>query len=73
MPAPSPLAPFIGPLEQIGLPYCITGYLREGGQGKHVRDVRFMLAATIVDMPFIEDQVARLELQAQWLQCQARV
>jgi hypothetical protein len=25
MPAPSPLAPFIGPLEQLGLPYCITG------------------------------------------------
>lgn len=185
MPAPSPLAPFIGPLEQLGLPYCITGsvaasvygeprltadidvvlllrhadldaliaafpeddyyvppvetmiqelsrkahgmfnlihhgtqfkadiflastdplhawaienrrridlggdgawiappeyvivrkleYLREGGQDKHVRDVRFMLAATSVDLPFIENQIARLQLQAQWLQCQPRL
>ena len=184
MPAPSPLAPFIGPLELLGLPYCITGsvaasvygeprltadidvvlllrhediglltaafpedeyyvppmetllqevsrethgmfnlihhatqfkadiflaasdplhawaienrrridlggdgawiappeyvilrkleYLREGGQDKHVRDVRFMLAATSVDRRFIENQVSRLDLQTQWLQCQPR-
>jgi hypothetical protein len=25
MPAPSPFAPFIDPLERLGLPYCITG------------------------------------------------
>lgn len=25
MPAPSPLAPFVEPLERIGTPYCITG------------------------------------------------
>jgi hypothetical protein len=25
MPAPSPLAPFLEPLERLGLPYCITG------------------------------------------------
>ena len=25
MPAPSPLAPFIEPLEHLDLPYCITG------------------------------------------------
>ncbi len=25
MPAPSPLAPFLNPLERLGLPYCITG------------------------------------------------
>ena len=185
MPAPSPLAPFIGPLERLGLPYCITGsvaasvygeprltadidvvlllrradlgaltaafpedeyyvppveklmqelgreahgmfnlihhrtqfkadiflasadplhvwamenrrridlggdgawiappeyvivrkleYLREGGQDKHVRDVRYMLAATSVDRLFIEHQVSRLQLQTQWLQCQPRL
>jgi hypothetical protein len=25
MPAPSPLAVFLDPLEHLGLPYCITG------------------------------------------------
>lgn len=25
MPAPDPLAPFLEPLERLGLPYCITG------------------------------------------------
>ena len=25
MPAPSPFAPFIEPLERLGIPYCITG------------------------------------------------
>ena len=25
MPAPSPLAPFLEPLERLGLPYCVTG------------------------------------------------
>lgn len=48
-------------------------YLRKGGQDKHIRDVRFMLAATSVDLPFIENQVSRLQLQAQWLQCQPRL
>ncbi|MSQ72802.1 MAG: hypothetical protein EXR27_16145 [Betaproteobacteria bacterium] len=47
-------------------------YLREGGQDKHVRDVRFMLAATSVDLSFIEDHVSRLHLQAQWSQCRSR-
>ena len=47
-------------------------YLREGGQDKHVRDVRYMLAATSVDLTFIENQVSRLQLHTQWLQCQQR-
>jgi hypothetical protein len=45
-------------------------YLREGGQDKHVRDIRYMLAATAVDRAFVEDGVARLGLQAQWTRCQ---
>ena len=44
-------------------------YLREGGQDKHVRDIRFMLAATDVDESFIEAEVARLGLQVEWGQC----
>lgn len=46
-------------------------YLREGGQDKHVRDVRFILAASAVDRAFVEAEVARLGLQTQWRQCQA--
>jgi len=46
-------------------------YLREGGQDKHVRDIRFMLAATDVDRAFMETEIARLGLQAQWQQCAA--
>lgn len=45
-------------------------YLREGGQDKHVRDIRFVLAASTVDRGFIESHVARLGLQAQWERCQ---
>ena len=110
MPAPSPLAPFLEPLERLGLPYCVTGsaaardplhawalahrrrielgdhgawiappeyvilrkleYLREGGQDKHVRDIRFVLAASKVDRAFVESEVARLGLNDQWWKCQ---
>jgi hypothetical protein len=45
-------------------------YLREGGQDKHVRDIRFMLAASVVDRAFVESEVARLGLHDQWQQCQ---
>ena len=45
-------------------------YLREGGQDKHVRDVRFILAAAEVDRAFVEAEVARLGLSDHWLQCQ---
>ena len=126
MPAPSPLAPFLEPLERLGLPYCITGsvaasvygeprltadiylagrdplhawalehrrridldgggawiappeyvilrkleYLREGGQDKHIRDIRFMLAVTIVERAFLDEEIARLGLREQWDRCQ---
>lgn len=46
-------------------------YLREGGSDKHVRDVRFMLAATALDRTFLDREVARLGLQEQWRRCQA--
>ena len=44
-------------------------YLREGGQDKHVRDIRFMLAATDVNRAFLDAEVARLGVQEQWLKC----
>ena len=44
-------------------------FLREGGQDKHVRDIRFILAATKLDLTFVESEVARLGLLAQWRQC----
>lgn len=45
-------------------------YLREGGQDKHVRDIRFMLAATDVDRAFLDAEIARLGLRALWLRCE---
>ena len=44
-------------------------YLREGGSDKHVRDIRFMVAATPIDRAFLETEVARLGLQEQWRRC----
>jgi hypothetical protein len=46
-------------------------FLREGGSDKHVRDVRFIVAATPVDRAFLEEEIARLGLQEQWRRCQA--
>ena len=46
-------------------------FLREGGSDKHVRDIRFILAATALDSSFVEREVARLGLQAQWRQCES--
>lgn len=41
-------------------------FLRDGGSDKHLRDIRFILAATAVDRAFIETEVARLDVRAQW-------
>jgi hypothetical protein len=42
-------------------------FLREGGSDKHLRDIRFMLAATPVDRGFIESEVGLRGLAGQWL------
>jgi hypothetical protein len=47
-------------------------YYREGGQSKHLRDIRFILAASDVDRSFVGAEVARLGLQAQWRECQGQ-
>jgi hypothetical protein len=44
-------------------------YFREGEQDKHLRDIRFMLAATAVDREFIGREAVRLGLEPQWRQC----
>jgi len=41
-------------------------YFREGGQDKHVRDVRFIVAATDLDRAFLDREVERLGLPAEW-------
>jgi hypothetical protein len=120
MPAPDPLAPFLEPLERLGIPYCITGSvatsvygeprltadidlvvllkpddisalrqafsdsdyyvppdetlrklesLHEGGSDKHVRDIRFVLAATAVDRAFLHGEIERRDLRAEWSRC----
>jgi hypothetical protein len=47
-------------------------YLREGGQDKHIRDIRFILAATATDRAFLETEIARLGLHEQWRRCIGR-
>jgi len=42
------------------------GWLREGGGDRHARDLRFMLAATALDVAFVEREAARLGLGEQW-------
>jgi hypothetical protein len=44
-------------------------FLREGGSDKHVRDVRFIVAATTLDRAFLEGGIERLGLQEQWRRC----
>jgi hypothetical protein len=45
-------------------------YLREGGSDKHVRDIRFVLAATEVDRDLLDREIERLGLRAEWRRCQ---
>jgi hypothetical protein len=44
-------------------------YLREGGSDKHVRDIRFVLAATEVDQAFLDSEIERMGLAAEWRRC----
>ena len=46
-------------------------FLREGGQDKHLRDIRYMLAATPVDFQFLEKEIERRGLQDQWNLCRS--
>ncbi|MGH8720860.1 MAG: hypothetical protein ACREU4_02670 [Burkholderiales bacterium] len=44
-------------------------FSREGGSDKHLRDIRFMLAATSVDRAFIEAEVGTRGLLGPWREC----
>ncbi len=41
-------------------------YLREGGSDKHVRDIRFIRAATPLDESFLQQEIALRGLDPQW-------
>ena len=41
-------------------------FYRDGESDKHLRDIRFILAATPVDREFVETEVARRGLQETW-------
>ena len=41
-------------------------FLHEGGSDKHLRDIRFILAATAVDRVFLEREIARIGVEAEW-------
>ena len=41
-------------------------FFREGGSDKHLRDIRFILAATPVQHEFVEREVSLRNLDAQW-------
>jgi hypothetical protein len=41
-------------------------FLREGGSDKHIRDIRFILAATPVDRALLEVEIDRLGLRPAW-------
>ena len=52
MPAPSPLARFIGPLEQLGLPHCITGTVAASvyGEPRLTADIDVVLLLRRADL-----------------------
>jgi len=41
-------------------------YFREGGSDKHLRDIRYIVAATPLDRAFLESHIARLGLEDAW-------
>jgi hypothetical protein len=52
MPVPSPLQPFIGPLERLGLPYCVTGSVAASiyGEPRLTADIDVVLVLRIHDI-----------------------
>lgn len=44
-------------------------FLREGHSDKHVRDIRNIVAATSVDLAFVNQEVLQRGLQSEWERC----
>src|SRR3989442_3215129 len=53
MPARSPLAPFLEPLEQLGLPYCVTGSVAASvyGEPRLTADIDVVVLLRNSDIP----------------------
>jgi hypothetical protein len=47
-------------------------YFHEGRSDKHVRDIRFMLAASTIDHVMVAREVAQRGLEGEWQRCQER-
>jgi hypothetical protein len=76
MPAPSPLAPFLEPLERLGLPYCVTGSVAASvyGEPRLTADIDVVLLLQVGDIAALRaafpdaeyyvppDETLRLEL-----------
>lgn len=76
MPAPSPLAPFLDPLERLGFPYCITGSVAASvyGEPRLTADIDVVLLLRVEDIAALRaafpenayyvppDETLRLEL-----------
>lgn len=52
MPVPDPLAPFLGPLERLGLPYCVTGSVAASvyGEPRLTADIDVVLLMRMEDI-----------------------
>jgi hypothetical protein len=52
MPAPSPLAPFLDPLERLDLPYCVTGSVAASvyGEPRLTADIDIVLLLRVADI-----------------------
>ena len=76
MPAPDPLAPFLEPLERLGLPYCVTGSVAASvyGEPRLTADIDIVLLLKVDDIAALRsafpeagyyvppDETLRLEL-----------
>ena len=75
MPAPNPLAPFLEPLERLGLPYCVTGSVAASvyGEPRLTADIDVVLLLKIGDLARLltafPRELTRLGLLTQWQQC----
>ncbi|MDP2325737.1 MAG: hypothetical protein Q8N51_17155 [Gammaproteobacteria bacterium] len=63
MPAPSPLAPFIEPLERLALPYCITGSVAASvyGEPRLTADIDIVLVLRLPDIPVLQSAFPEAE------------